>query len=141
MKKSILTFAILLITNSCFSQSVIGKWKAIDDVTGEAKSVVEIYEKSGKIYGKIIEIFDAKERVELCTKCGGNDKNKPILDMIILKGLSKDGEEYNGGTILDPQNGKTYKCYINLESANKLKVRGYIGFALLGRSQYWLRVK
>ena len=61
--------------------------------------------------------------------------------MIILKGLVKDADEYNGGKITDPKNGKVYKCTIALENKDKLKVRGYIGFALIGRSQYWVRVK
>ena len=60
--------------------------------------------------------------------------------MIIVEGLTKDGSEYSGGTILDPKTGKIYKCYITLDEVNKLKVRGFIGFALIGRTQYWHRV-
>ena len=134
-------FLLSFITLSTFSQSVVGKWKTIDDETGQAKSIVEVFEKSGKIYGKVFEIFDEKHKNDLCKECSGDDKNKPILGMIILKGLTKDDNEYSGGKILDPKNGKTYKCTINLEGKDKLKVRGYIGFSLIGRSQYWLRVK
>ena len=61
--------------------------------------------------------------------------------IIIIQGLKKNGDEYSGGKILDPQHGKYYKCYINLENENKLKVRGYIGISLFGRTQYWHRVK
>ncbi len=61
--------------------------------------------------------------------------------MNILTGLSKNGDEWNGGKILDPENGKTYKCYITLEDKNKLKLRGYIGFSLIGRTEYWYRVQ
>ena len=139
MKKII--FLLSFITLSTFSQSVVGKWKTIDDETGHAKSIVEIFEKSGKIYGKVLEIFDEKHKNDLCKECSGDDKNKQILGMIILKGLTKDDNEYSGGKIVDPKNGKTYKCTINLEGKDKLKVRGYIGFSLIGRSQYWLRVK
>ena len=138
--KKILYF-LILITTSTFSQSVVGKWKTIDDATGHAKSIVEIYEKSGKIYGKVLEIFDEKHKNDLCKECTGEDKNKPILGMLVIKGLSKDEDEYSGGKIVDPQNGKIYKCFIKLENKDKLKVRGYIGFSLLGRSQYWLRSK
>ena len=60
--------------------------------------------------------------------------------MVIIDGLSEDGDEWNDGKILDPKTGKIYKCYISLEDENKLKVRGYIGFALLGRTQYWHKV-
>ena len=70
----------------------------------------------------------------------GADKDKPIEGLVIMKGLEKDGDEYNGGKILDPKNGKYYKCYITLEEANKLKLRGYIGCSLVGRTEYWYRV-
>jgi uncharacterized protein (DUF2147 family) len=140
MKNIFLSIAILCIT-STFSQSVIGKWKTIDDETGEAKSIVEIYENGGKVYGKVIEIFEEKRKNDVCKECSGVDKNKPIQGMVILRGLTKDDDEYSGGKIIDPKNGKTYKCTIALESKDKLKVRGYIGFSLIGRSQYWVRVK
>jgi uncharacterized protein (DUF2147 family) len=122
------------------SQSIVGKWKTIDDTTGEAKSIVEVFSKSGKIYAKVAEILDPANKNSVCKKCSGEDKNKPILGLTIIKGLSKDGSEYNSGEILDPNNGKSYKCALSLESKDKLKVRGYIGFSLLGRTQYWHRV-
>ena len=134
-----LLFCITVIT-SMQSQSVIGKWKTIDDATGEAKSIVEVFSKSGKIYAKVVDILDPATKNNLCKQCSGEDKNKPILGLIIIKGLSKDGSEYNSGEILDPKNGKLYKCALTLESKDKLKVRGYIGFSLLGRTQYWHRV-
>jgi uncharacterized protein (DUF2147 family) len=123
------------------SQTVIGKWKTIDDETGKAKGIIEIYEKSGKIYGKVVDILEQEHKKKFCIKCSGEDKNKPILGMIIIKGLSKDNSEYNNGKILDPKNGKLYQCYITLETKDKLKVRGYIGFSLFGRTQYWYRLK
>ena len=123
------------------NSGVIGKWKTIDDETGNAKSIVEVYERSGKIYGKVIEILEAENRKKVCSNCAGDDKNKPILGLTIIKGLKKEGDEYTGGKILDPKNGKLYKCFITLESKDKLKVRGYIGISLFGRTQYWSRVK
>jgi uncharacterized protein (DUF2147 family) len=143
MKKSFL-FSVVVFLATIFnahSQSVIGKWKTIDDETGKPKSMVEIYEKSGKIYGKIIEIFEADKRNKVCVECSGEDKNKPILGMVIIKGLTKNGNEYDSGQILDPKNGKLYKCFITLEGNDKLKLRGYIGVSLFGRTQYWTRVK
>ena len=139
--KKQLALLFLLIGNFCFSQSVIGKWKTVDDETGKEKGIVEIYEKDGKIYGRIIEILEAEHRFKKCALCQGSDKDKPIMGLIFIKGLVKDGSEYNGGKILDPKNGKLYKCYINLEGNDKLKVRGYIGISLFGRTQYWYRVK
>lgn len=141
MKKVILILS-LLISIYGNSQSVTGKWKTIDDETGQPKSVVEIYEKSGKIYGKIVEIIDATKTKEICSKCTETeDKNMPILGMIIIKGLKKDGKEFSGGKILDPKSGKIYKCSLSLLSPDKLTVRGYIGVSLFGRSQTWIKVK
>lgn len=139
--KKILSFLLFFIFQIVLSQSVVGKWKTVDDETGEAKSVVEIYEKNGKVFARIIEIFEAQHRSRKCNLCTGEDKDKPILGFTIIKGLSKDGEEYNGGKITDPKNGKSYKCNLSLVSKDKLKIRGYIGFALIGRTQYWTRVK
>ena len=123
-----------------FAQSVVGKWKTIDDETGEAKSIVEIYQKNGKIYGKVIDIFDASKRNGLCEKCKGSRKNKPVLGMQIIDGLTKDDDEYSDGKILDPEKGKEYKCKIWLDSSNKNKlyVRGYVAFFY--RTQNWYRV-
>ena len=106
----------------------------------QAKSIVEVFSKSGKIYAKVVEVLDLGHKNSLCQKCADEDKNKPILGLTIIKGLSKDGSEYNSGEILDPKNGKLYKCALSLETKDKLKVRGYIGFSLLGRTQYWHRV-
>lgn len=143
MKKSVVLSLVVFFAIICNAQSqgVIGKWKTVDDETGKPKSVVEIYEKSGKIYGKIIEIFEADKRNRVCEECSGEDKNKPILGMVIIKGLRKDGNEYGDGQILDPKNGKLYKCFITLEGNDKLKLRGYVGVSLFGRTQYWSRVK
>jgi len=141
MKPAILFIFIFFSSISFAQHSVIGKWKTIDDETGKALSVVEIYESKGKVYGKVIEIFNPKNRNRVCENCSGEDKNKPILGLTVIKGLSKEGNEYNSGKILDPKNGKLYQCYITLDSFDKLKVRGYIGISLLGRTQYWERVK
>jgi len=123
------------------AQSATGKWKTIDDQTGEAKSIVEIYEKDGKIYGKVVEILNPAKKDSKCIDCKGADKDKPILGLTIIKGLSKDGKEWSGGQILDPNNGKLYKCSITHNGKDKLNVRGYIGISLLGRTQTWHRVQ
>lgn len=141
MKNWILTMGLLfLVIGNVQSQTVIGKWKTIDDETGEAKSIVEVYEQSGKIYGKIIKILRKEHVNDVCSLCPGANKNKPILGMVIINGLKKDGDEYKGGTILDPTTGKTYKCNITLDGVDKLKLRGFIGISLLGRTQYWSRI-
>lgn len=143
MKKNILfsLAAFFSIIVNAQSQTVLGKWKTIDDETGQAKSIVEIYEKSGKVFGKIIEIVNPEKRKSICTKCSGENKNAPILGLIIIKDLVKDCEEYNNGKILDPLKGEEYKCLIALDGKDKLKVRGFVGVSLFGRTQYWYRVK
>lgn len=143
MKKNILFSLVVFFAmiSNAQSQNVLGKWKTVDDETGEAKSIVEVYEKGGKVYGKVVEILRAEHKKDVCVKCEGAEKNKPILGMIIISGLKKEDAEYNGGTVLDPENGKKYKCYITLESADKLKLRGYIGLSIMGRTQYWTRVR
>jgi uncharacterized protein (DUF2147 family) len=138
---------LLLLTASVFftsfaqNKTVLGKWKCIDDQTGKELGTVQIYEEDGIVYGKVIEIANHKNRDKRCNNCQGVDKDHPILGLTIIRGLKKDGNEYNGGKILDPKHGKYYKCYINLENEDKLKVRGYIGISLFGRTQYWHRVK
>ena len=140
MKKLSLLF-LLIGSFQMQAQTVLGKWKTIDDKTGQAKSVVEVYENNGKVYGEIIEIFDATKRNRKCDKCVGSDKNKPVLGLVIIKNLTKDATQYNGGKILDPETGNVYKCILKLVGKEKLEVRGYMGFSLIGRSQTWVRVK
>ena len=141
MKKELLTVvAFLFVLFSINAQSVFGKWKTIDDETGEEKSIVEIYEDRGKVYGKVVEILN-KDRVDIvCDKCEGEKKDQPILGMIIIEDLEKEDAIYKGGTITDPQKGNEYKCKIWLdeENANMLNVRGYVAF--LFRTQNWYRV-
>ncbi|UUV20740.1 DUF2147 domain-containing protein [Paenimyroides aestuarii] len=141
MKKVLATFVLTAFAAiSMQAQTVTGKWKTIDDETGKAKSIVEISEKNGKIYGKVVEILTDKKDAK-CDKCPGSDKGKPIKGLTIIKGLSKDGQEYSGGKIIDPSSGKEYKCLLKLNGADKLDVRGYIGIQALGRTQTWVRVK
>ncbi len=134
----LLLFSISLVTNS---QSIFGKWNSFDEDTNEIESVIEIYKKDGKAYAKIIEITDPERKNATCIKCKGKRKDQPILGMDILTGLKKDDDEWSGGKILDPKNGKEYKCYIKLKDNNTLKLRGYIGISLIGRTAIWKRAK
>jgi uncharacterized protein (DUF2147 family) len=145
MKRTIFISLLVLLfaASTAFAAgSPIGKWKTIDDKTKKEKSIVEIYSEGGKLYGKILELLQPEDKGKICDKCPGADKNKPTVGLIIIKGLQQDGDEYAGGTILDPKEGKIYKCKIEvLDNGNKLKVRGFIGFSLIGRNQFWYRVK
>ncbi|MDY7228041.1 DUF2147 domain-containing protein [Hyalangium rubrum] len=136
----------LLVSTSALAQapSAVGRWTTIDDETKKPKSVIAIYEEGGKLYGKIEKIFPDPNAPEnpTCDKCEGALKNQPIIGMVIMRDLKKDDDEWSGGTILDPSNGKTYKCKIAVEDGGKkLKVRGYIGMSLLGRTQHWVRAE
>jgi len=142
MKKiTTLLLMFALATFTAHAQSIVGKWKTTDDKTGEDKSIIEIYEKDGKIYGKVIEILNPDRKNAKCTECKGADKGKPINGITVIKGLSKDGDSWSDGKILDPNNGKLYKCTIKLNGKDKLDVRGYVGVSLLGRTQTWTRVE
>lgn len=124
------------------NDSPVGLWKTIDDATGKPKALVRITEDHGVLEGKIEKLFrePGEEQDPKCTECTDARKGQPILGMTILRGLKKDGDEWSGGQILDPKNGKEYKSKAELKDGGaKLSVRGYIGVPMLGRSQTWLR--
>lgn len=120
------------------ADSPVGVWKTIDDESGKAKSHVKIYERDGKIYGKVTKLL-LKPGAK-CTACEGKDKDKPIEGMVIMWGLSQDDDEWQGGKIFDPKKNKTYRCKVWLENGGKtLKVRGYAGPFF--RTQTWHRLE
>jgi|SRR6516162_2690035 uncharacterized protein (DUF2147 family) len=120
----------------------VGRWKTIDDVTGKVNSIVVIWEENGTLDGEIEKLVDPKPRDPnpRCLRCDGEMKDKPLIGLRILWNLRKDADQWSGGKILDPDTGKVYRCDIALEDGGKkLRVHGFIGFSLLGRTQYWLR--
>lgn len=121
---------------------IVGKWKTIDDKTGEPKSIVQIYEKEGKFFGQIVELFrkPGEDPDPVCDKCPDGDprKDQPTKGMVIIQDLAKTSSGYSGGTILDPKEGKIYTCKLWPEDG-KLMVRGYIAFFF--RTQTWHRVE
>jgi uncharacterized protein (DUF2147 family) len=120
--------------------SPVGLWKTIDDKTGNARALVRIYEQDGKLFGRIEQSFTPGAEHRLCVPCTDERKNQPIIGLLIVRNINKDGNEYSGGDILDPDSGSVYRCKMHLEeNGARLVVRGYIGFSLLGRSQTWQR--
>ena len=119
--------------------SVEGTWINIDDETGVKKSEITLYVEEGKLYGRIERLLLPEDQGKICSNCKGKDKDQPIEGLIIVKGLSKDGNQWTEGDILDPANGKRYDCTIKLDDANTLNVRGFLGFSFLGRTQIWQR--
>lgn len=140
----LLGLVVLLLASTAFASEagVVGRWTTIDDETGKPKSVIVISEENGKLVGTIEKLYRGpdEEQDPVCDKCSGDLANKKIIGMTILRDLKKDGDEWSGGTILDPKNGKTYSCKVALDDGGKkLKVRGFLGISLLGRTQYWVR--
>jgi len=136
--KYLVALLVLFFSFSAFSQvnSIVGNWKTIDDETGEAKSIVRIYKGTdGKYYGKIEKLF--KNPDGKCVECKDENKNKPILGLVIINDMKEKGDRLEGGTILDPANGKKYSCTISYEKDGKLKVRGFVGLSVAGRNQFW----
>ena len=134
-------FILLMLCSQLLgAQTIFGKWKTVDEATGEEKSVVEIYEENGKVYGKIVDIFDASKRDLPCKFCEGDAYNKPLIGLVIIKDLERVGAVYKRGTITNPEDGKVYDCRITLDDDDKdiLQLRGYIAFFY--RTQYWKRV-
>ena len=121
-------------------QSVTGTWKTIDDQSGKAKALVEIFTEGGKLYGKIREVLVKEVENPLCLKCDGRLTDQPIQGMTIIDGLEPSGpNEWRGDELLNPEEGKWYRCRIWLDPENPdvLKVRGYLAFFY--RTQTWYR--
>ncbi len=131
-------FALLFTSSKSWCQnSIFGEWNTYDDETGKKKSTVEIYKKGSKAYGKVIDLQKDNVAYTICKKCTGEDKDKPIVGLEIIKDMEKDDDVWKDGTILDPKNGKVYSCKIWLENDSTLMVRGYVSFFF--RTQTWRR--
>lgn len=141
IKQLTLSTLLLCLAQFCLAQSgITGTWKTIDDETGKPKSHITIEEKDGKYYGSVTAILTDRTDA-VCDKCDGAKKDQPIMGMMILENLEVYKDYFSYGTILDPNNGKVYKCSVWMETAETLTVRGYVGISALGRSQTWHRVK
>ena len=142
----IVMIASYQITTYAATNSPVGTWQTIDDVSGKPKALIQIQlAQDNSLIGKVIKVFPqpSKEMHEVCEKCKGEKHNQPIVGMSVLSGLkATDKNQWGKGEILDPANGKTYHCTARLsDKGDKLNVRGYIGMPLLGRSQTWMRIE
>ena len=133
------TTLIILWTFFFQTDSIEGTWITTDDETGSQKSEVLIFKENGKLYGKITKLLLPEDQGKKCINCKGKNKDQSIVGMLIINDLQLDDYSWEDGTILDPKSGKVYDCNIGFEDSNTLKVRGYIGFSLLGRTQIWKR--
>lgn len=123
--------------------SPVGRWKVIDDKGHKPVAIMKIVERNGEYLGQIVKVIPqpGDKPDPICSNCPGELKGSPIEGLTIMQGLKKEGDEYDGGTILDPDSGNYYSVKMSLgPDGNTLKVRGYLGFSLLGRTQTWYRV-
>ncbi len=136
--KHIFLLLIIALSITAKGQTIVGLWETYDDKTNEKKAVIEIFKTNNIYFAKIFENFVGGKNAT-CEKCKGTKKDNPIIGLLIIENIKKNGDEFDGGNILDPETGETYKCYLKLMNDNKLKVRGFLGFSLFGRTQYWNR--
>ncbi len=146
MKSLIATTALTLLSSIALAQATpAGLWKTIDDESKQEKSLVRISEANGVFSAKIEKLFDASKQDSKCDKCTDDRKDQPIIGLTVLRNVKKNAGEadlWDGGDILDPNNGKVYKARLKpVDGGKKLEVRGYIGMPMLGRTQTWIRVE
>ena len=131
-------FFIAAVSAAHAQNTPVGVWKTIDDDTKQEKSLVRITESGGVLSGKIDKLLNPTEPNPVCDKCSDDRKGKPITGMSIIDGVKQSGDVWEGGQILDPNNGKTYRVRLKpIEDGRKLEVRGYMGPFF--RTQTWLR--
>ena len=138
----LLLFLLLPLAAPAQQASPVGKWRTIDDATGKPRSVVEVYSNSDGILSvRIVRLLDlSKGANPVCGACRGALHGKPVVGMTIAWGLRHDSDDWSGGRIMDPDNGKVYSARMTPGADGKtLEVRGYIGMPMLGRTQVWQR--
>lgn len=143
--KTLLAIVSFLLSYSVHAADLSGLWQTTDDRTGKPRSLVRMTENAGE-YNAVVEkgLLTTDTGDATCDKCTDERKGQKIVGMTIAKHLKPSSKTnvYEDGEILDPENGKTYKCKMTLSpNGNELEVRGFIGFSLLGRSQTWKRIE
>lgn len=134
------TLFITLLAFSGVQAQITGLWKSTDHEDGTEKSIVRIFEKDGNYFGQVEKLLPAAT-ITHCTGCEGEMKDKSIVGMIIMENIKKTKNGGEDGKILDPATGKYYSCDLELSGPDQLKVRGYVGLAMLGKTMYWKRVE
>jgi uncharacterized protein (DUF2147 family) len=144
MNTAILSSLLLVSTGfaTAAERTPVGTWNTVNDETHERTAVVEIVDHDGALSGRVTALFPkpGQNPAPLCKDCSGDKKDQPVIGMTIIWNVHRDGDEWNGGEIFDPDGGKTYRCRMHVsDDGQKLEVRGYIGISLLGRTQIWER--
>ena len=140
MKPLLISLLFNLFFSGAFYAQVTGLWRVVDDKDGIEKSIVEIYEKNGLYYGRIVRLLETSRRTH-CDKCYGDLKGKPLTGMTIIYDLEKTSNGGKNGKVIDPSTGKIFSCYIELDTPDRLKLRGYLGMPSVGKTSYWNRAK
>ena len=130
--------ALLLFALPAVAQSPVGVWRTVDDEDGEPKSHIEIYEEGGMLHGRVLTLLPEGR---VCEDCAEGYDNSDLRGVVLLRDMEPNGDEWSGGSITDPKNGRTYRAKMSLDGPNRLRVRGFVGFSLLGRTQVWERVR
>jgi uncharacterized protein (DUF2147 family) len=120
-------------------QNAVGLWQVLSS-DGKPSGKVETYLQDGKLFGRVIEVRPGRTPKDICDKCSGEYKNKPIVGMVIMRNFHPGGDDWVDGTVIDPENGKEYKGKIWAASKDNLRMRGYVGISLLGRTESWVRI-
>ncbi|MGH8144803.1 MAG: DUF2147 domain-containing protein [Rhodanobacteraceae bacterium] len=141
---ALLIFGLLLSVQTFAADTTpVGTWTQVDDATGKPKSIIEISQlPDGTLQGVVEQVLFSNHGTHpICDKCTGERHNQPVVGMVVMWGVKKDGDnQWGDGQILDPGKGKTYKVKLSLsDEGRKLDVRGYIGVSLFGRTQTWVR--
>ena len=120
-----------------------GLWEQVDENSGKPESWFKITERNGVYVGNLVKIFfkPGEDENWVCDRCEGAEKGAPVLGLALIKGMRRNGDSYENGTIMDPRDGSVYRALMRLSpDGNKLEVRGYLGISLFGRSQVWNRL-
>jgi uncharacterized protein (DUF2147 family) len=149
MHKMLIVPTLLLATlagGAAFAQATpVGSWKTVDDETGKEKSIVHISEAGGVLSGRIEKLLDPAKADAKCDKCSDERRDQPVAGLTIIRNVKKSegrADEWSGGDILDPNNGKVYNVRLKpVDGGKRLEVRGYVGMPMLGRTQTWQRVE
>jgi len=120
-------------------QNAIGHWQVVNS-DGSPGGKVDTYLENGKLFGRVSEVRPGRTPQDLCDKCSGEYKNQPILGMVIMRNFQPAGEDWADGTVVDPENGKEYKGKIWAVGKDALRMRGFVGISLLGRTENWVRI-
>ncbi|HMG85941.1 MAG TPA: DUF2147 domain-containing protein [Terracidiphilus sp.] len=120
-------------------QNAVGHWQVIDSDGGKGGQV-ETYIENGILFGKVTGARPGRALDSVCSKCPGELKNQRIMGMVVIRNFHPEGDDWIGGTVVDPENGKVYKGKMWAIGSDKLGMRGFVGISLIGRTATWVRI-